>query len=144
MKPEEFPSIDATRARAIVNRLNAEAFHLWLGLSFEEIRLGYARLRLAHRAELEQAGGIIHGGAIASALDTVVLGAILSMFEERPHRAATIDLHVHFIESVSGEDVIAEARLRRLGKSITFAEAEARTEGGRVLAHAEASWALKS
>jgi uncharacterized protein (TIGR00369 family) len=142
--PESFPPIDAAQAKAIVEALNAEAFHLWIGLRFEELRLGYARLRIAHRPELEQDGGVVHGGVIASALDAVAFGAIRSMLADRPSRAATIDLHVQFLDAVSGEDVIAEARVRRRGKSIVFVEADARTDGGRALAHGEASWVVRA
>jgi uncharacterized protein (TIGR00369 family) len=140
LRPDDFSPIDGAQARAIADSLNDEAFTRWLGLRFDEIRDGYARLTLAYRPEIEQGGGVVHGGAIASALDNVVLGAILSTLPERPRRAATIDLHVHFIDAVAREDVIAEARIRRRGKSIVFAEADARTPSGRVVAHAEACW----
>ena len=143
MKPEDFPEIDATHARTLIEALNAEAFHVWLGLRFEEVRLGYARLRLTHRPQLEQAGGVVHGGAIASAVDAVVTGAILSLLPERPRRLATIDLHVHYLDAVTGEDIVAESRVRRRGKSIVFVEVDARTPAGRELAHGEASWSLK-
>jgi uncharacterized protein (TIGR00369 family) len=143
LTPEDFPPIDPGRSREIADALNDEAFTRWLGLRFDEIREGYARLTLPHRPEIDQGGGVVHGGAIASALDNVVLGAILSMLPERPRRAATIDLHVHFMDAVAGEDVIAEARIRRRGKSIVFAEADARTPSGRGIAHAETSWSLK-
>jgi uncharacterized protein (TIGR00369 family) len=144
LRPDDFPPIAAATARAIADSLNEEAFTRWLGLRFDEIRDGYARLTLVYRPEIEQGGGVVHGGAIASALDNVVLGAILSTLPERPRRAATIDLHVHFIDAVAREDVIAEARIRRRGKSIVFAEADARTPSGRVVAHAEAAWRVSA
>ena len=144
MNAEDFPPIDPEHARSMLSALNAEAFHRWLGLCFEELRLGYARLRIAHRLELEQDGGVVHGGVIASALDAVAFGAIRSMLSERPSRAATIDLHVQFLDAVTGEDVIAEARVRRQGKSIVFVEADARTDSGRALAHGEASWVVRT
>ncbi|MND06769.1 hypothetical protein D3C83_283430 [compost metagenome] len=66
------------------------------------------------------------------------------MLPGRPKRLATIDLHVHYLDAVSGEDVIAESRVRRRGKSIIFAEVEARTPDGRELAHGECSWKISS
>jgi len=135
--PQSFEAIPAERAREIAERLDSEAFVRWLGLRFEEIRLGYARLRLAHRAELNQGGGVVHGGAIASAIDTAVIGAILSTLPERPRLLATIDLHVHFLDAVSDEDVVAEARVRRQGKAVVFVEIDARTAAGREVAHGE-------
>jgi acyl-CoA thioesterase len=113
-----------------------------MGLRFEEIRLGYARVRLPNRPELLQGGGVVHGGAIASAIDSVVIGAVFSLFAERPRRLATIDLYVHFLDAVVDEDVIAEARVRRRGKSIVFVEIDALTSAGREVAHGEVSCRL--
>jgi uncharacterized protein (TIGR00369 family) len=89
-----------------------------------------------------QGGGVMHGGAIASTIDSVVIGAVFSLFPERPRRVATIDLHVHFLDVVVDEDVVAEARVRRQGKSIVFVEIDARTSAGRDVAHGEVSCKL--
>lgn len=143
MNPSGFEPIDEARARAIAESLNAEAFVHWLGLRFEEVRNGYARLRLPFRSELRQGGGVVHGGAVASAIDTVVVGAVLSTLDARPSRLATIDLHVHYLEAVEDGDVVAEARVRRKGKSIVFVEVEANTTDGREIAHGEVSCLLR-
>ncbi len=138
MNPDHFAPIAPERAREIADSLGGEAFVRWLGLRFEEIRSGYARARLGHRGELLQADGVIAGGAIASAIDTVVIGAILSSVPSRPRRMATIDLQVHFIDAIAAEDLITEARVRRQGKTLVFVEVDARTDGGREIAHGEA------
>ena len=113
-----------------------------MGLRFEEIRRGYARARLPYRPELLQGGGVVHGGAIAMVIDSAVIGAVFSLFAERPRRVATIALHVHYLDAVVDEDVIAEARVRRQGKSIAFVEVDALTRTGREVAHGEVSCRL--
>ena len=115
-----------------------------MGLRFEEIRRGYARARLPYRPELLQGGGVVHGGAIAMVIDSAVIGAVFSLFAERPRRVATIDLHVHYLDAVVDEDVIAEARVRRQGKSIVFVEIDAQTNAGREVAHGEVSCKLSA
>jgi acyl-coenzyme A thioesterase PaaI-like protein len=52
---------------------------------------------------------------------------VSSLFSECPRRVVTIDLHVHYLDAVADEDVIAEARVRRQGKSIVFVEIDAQT-----------------
>jgi uncharacterized protein (TIGR00369 family) len=136
---EDFAPIASEWAQEIAQSLGAEPFVRWLGLRFEEIRRGYARARLSGRAELLQGDRVIAGGAIASAIDTVVIGAILSVLPARPRRMATIDLHVHYLDVLGEEDLVAEARLRRQGKTIVFVEVDARTDGGREVAHGEVS-----
>ena len=134
----------AERAGEISDVLEAEAFQRWMGLHFEEIRRGYARARLAYRPEFLQGGGVVHGGAIATVIDSAVVGAVFSLFPERPRRVATIDLHVHFLDLVVDEDVVAEARVRRQGKSIVFVEIDAQTSAGREVTHGEVSCKLSA
>lgn len=142
MRAADFPPIPAERARRWMESIDGEAVVRLLGFSFEEIRLDYARLRLRWRDELVQGGGVLHGGIIASVIDTVVVGALLSPMDQRPKRLATIDMHVQFLDAVVGEDVIAEARVRRRGKSIAFLEVDVRTAGGREVAHGELSYRI--
>ena len=51
-------------------------FPTLVGLELEEVRTDYARMRLPYRPELLQAQGIVHGGAIASLLDSVLVPAV--------------------------------------------------------------------
>src|SRR3546814_15035327 len=45
-------------------------FPKFMGLQLEEIRTDYARMRLPFRPELEQPAGVVHGGAVATLVDT--------------------------------------------------------------------------
>ena len=47
-----------------------------VGLHVEETRLGYCRMVMSFREELEQPMGIVHGGAIATLIDASVVPAI--------------------------------------------------------------------
>ena len=139
MNADDFSPIAPEWAKEIADSLGAEPFVRWLGLRFEDVRGGYARARLRARAELLQGDGVIAGGAIASTIDTVVIGAILSVLGSRPRRIATIDLHIHYLDGLGDEDLVAEARIRRRGKTVVFVEIDARTDAGREIAHGEVS-----
>ena len=54
-----------------------------VGLQMEELRLDYCRMRLPHRPELDQPHGVVHGGALATLIDTVVVPAIGSAYGHR-------------------------------------------------------------
>ena len=43
-----------------------------------------ARMRLPYRDELNQPAGVVHGGAIATLIDTVVVPAVASAYDEVP------------------------------------------------------------
>jgi uncharacterized protein (TIGR00369 family) len=139
MKPTDFEPVSAEVAEAIRRGMDRGPYATLLGIQFEEIRMGYARMRLPYRPELDQPFGVVHGGAIASLLDTVVVPAIITTFDF-PRRMLTIDLHVHYMAATVREDLIAEGWLRRRGRSIAFLAAEARKPSGDVVAHGEMSY----
>jgi uncharacterized protein (TIGR00369 family) len=97
-----------------------------VGIQLEEVRRDYARMRLPFRSQLNQPAGVMHGGVIATLIDTVVVPAVASGYSE-PHRYLTIDLQVQYMGAVVGEDAIAEGWITRRGRSIVFCRAEVLT-----------------
>jgi uncharacterized protein (TIGR00369 family) len=104
-----------------------------VGLQLEEIRTDYARIRLPYRDELQQPAGVVHGGAIATLIDTVVVPAVASPFDEVP-RMLTLTMNVVYLGAVIGEDAVAEGWITRRGRSTAFCRAEVQTESGGVAA----------
>jgi uncharacterized protein (TIGR00369 family) len=101
-------------------------FPSYLGLQLEEVRTDYARMRLPFRPELEQREGVVHGGAIASLLDSVVVPAIGQAYSVGEARLSTVDMHVQYLAAAVGEDLVAEGWIVRRGRRVVFCEAEAR------------------
>lgn len=105
-----------------------------LGLIIDEVRADYCRMTMPHRPDLDQAAGLVHGGAIASLLDTVVVPAVGSAYG-REARYSTIDMHVQFMSAAVREDVTAEGWVVRRGRSVVFCESEAVSAvSGKVIA----------
>lgn len=105
-----------------------------LGIVVEEVRLDYCRMRLPFKPELQQAGGVVHGGAVASLLDMVVVPAVGSRLDPGA-RFSTVDLHVQYLGALVDTDAVAEGWVTRRGRSVVFCEAEAVEDGtGRLLA----------
>lgn len=100
-------------------------FPMVVGLELEEVRVDYSRMRLPYRPELRQPGGVIHGGAIATMIDTVVVPALSSAFDE-PQFLLTIDLQIRFLNSARETDLIGEGWVTRRGRSVSFCQAEIR------------------
>lgn len=113
-----------------------EVFATLIGLQVEDVRRDYCRMRMVFRPELMQAGGMMHGGAIAALLDSVLVPAIGAALPEGS-RYATVDLHVQFMEAVVDSDVVAEGWVVRRGRRVVFGQAEARAaRTGRLAASA--------
>lgn len=111
---------------------NGAFFPGHLGIVLEEVRTDYARMRLPYRPELSQPAGVMHGGALATLVDTVVVPAIGGGYTE-PRPFFTVDLHVQYLESLS-EDAIAEGWIERRGRSLVFCRVEVRSASGRLVA----------
>ena len=100
-----------------------------VGVVLEEVRTDYARMRLPFRAELNQPAGLVHGGAIATLIDTVVVPAIGSAYAD-PRPFFTIDMHVQYMDPIRGEDAVAEGFVEKRGRSTAFCRVEVRTDSG--------------
>lgn len=133
-------AIDPQLAATLRAAFDSAAFGRLIGQSVEAVAAGYARMRLAASAQLLQPGGVMHGGAIASLLDSAAALAVFSTLTQRPKAVATIDLHVHYLEAVVDEDLVAEARVRRSGRSIAIVGVDVHTAAGRAVAHGELSF----
>ena len=94
-----------------------------VGLQVEELRTDYARMRLPYKPELNQPAGVVHGGAIATLIDTVVVPAIGTAYPERP-RMLTISMNVRYLGALVEEDGVAEGWVEQRGRSIVFCRAE--------------------
>jgi uncharacterized protein (TIGR00369 family) len=112
-----------------------------LGLSIEELRTDYCRMRMPFRADLRQAAGIVHGGAIASLLDSVVVPVVGQAYD-RTARFSTIDMHVQFVAALVDEDAIAEGWIVRRGKSTVFCEAEVVGASGQLVARSMLTYSV--
>jgi uncharacterized protein (TIGR00369 family) len=91
---------------------------------------GISRLRIVPGPHHMNNSGIVHGGAICTLLD-VAMGSAARVRAGVP--VMTLDMNVMFLAAVRGV-VTAEGRVVRAGRSILFAEAEARTESGETVA----------
>jgi uncharacterized protein (TIGR00369 family) len=91
------------------------AHHLKLELG--EMKSGEATLYLLVRDELRQNNGVVHGGVIASLVDTAAAFAILTILEE-PQSTTTVDLTIHYLRPLIRGRVAAHARVLRAGRRI--------------------------
>ena len=113
-----------------------------VGLQIEEIRRDYCRMRLPYRPELEQPAGVVHGGAIATLIDTVVVPAVASAYDRIP-MMLTLNMSVQYLGAVDGEDAIADGWITRRGKSVAFCEALVRTAAGRPAATGQLTYTVR-
>lgn len=78
-----------------------------------------AVLRMAFSDRLCRDGGIVCGQALMALADTSMVIAILAA--NRGYRPmTTVDQTTHFLKAVASSDVLADARVIRLGRTMSF------------------------
>jgi uncharacterized protein (TIGR00369 family) len=104
-----------------------------IGAKLEEWREGYVRIALLLEERHTNPNGVMHGGVATSLMDEV-LGAVVAsvrgmdVMMAAPH--ATVDMNVSFLAGPrTGDEVIVEGRVLKVGRRVAFGEAEMTRRG---------------
>jgi len=127
--------VSPTQLKQIQKALGKVPFAKLLGLEVEEIDRGTATLGLTVEKKLTQNHGIVHGGAIASLIDTATAFAILSLLDPR-EKVTTVDLTISYLRPVSKGRLRASAKVVRAGRRLFVVSAEVFDDGGSLLSTA--------
>jgi len=106
-----------------------------LKLATDELGQGSAKLSLPVEPQFTNSMGAVHGGVIMSLLDVALCTAARTLHPES-QGVITINLSTSFIGAGSGERLLAEARVLKDGRSMSFVEGEARNGDGSLVAKA--------
>ena len=131
---EELKRLQAAFAQVAYARL--------LGLELVEVARGTALLALAVRPELTRMEGIMHGGALASLMDTASAFAVLTLLAPA-EQTVTVDLTIHFLRPVSSGRVQARAHVLRAGRRLVTVAIEATNEAEELVATALTTYAIR-
>ena len=104
----------------------------------ETLGKGQARLSLPIEPRLTNSLGTAHSGVIMSLLDVALCTAARTLHPDSVG-VVTIDLSCSFIGGGSGSKLIAEARVMKDARTMSFVEAEAKNEDGSLVAKAIAT-----
>lgn len=127
--------LTAAQLKRIDKALNSVPYAKLLGLELVEISPGNATLNMAVRKELTQNHGVVHGGAIASLIDSATAFAIISLLEPK-ERVTTVDLTISFLRPVTEGKLRSTARVIRAGRRLFSVSAEVFDSRGRLTATA--------
>lgn len=113
-----------------------------LGVKVERLDAGGARLRVPFRDDFLRPGGTISGPVMMGAADLAVYAAVLSLIGP-VELAVTTNLCINFLRRPHPGDVIAEARILKLGKRLAVGEVELYLDGqGDMVAHVTATYSI--
>ena len=113
---------EAQRQR-VERALDTVPFAQLLGIRLESVVSGYAVLALPIREDLKQNNAIVHGGAIASLIDSAMAFAIIPLLAD-DERTTTVDLTIHYLRPLAEGVAKASARVVRAGRRVIVVSAE--------------------
>ena len=104
-----------------------------LGIELDSVEPGRARLSVEVTESLRQLAGVMHGGAIATLIDTAVAMAIVGVSAPNS-RFTTVELKVNYLRPLKEGRVVAEARLIQDGRRIVVADCDVFDPEGKLAA----------
>ena len=120
----------------IAKVIAAMPFTKHLAMEFVEGGEGFARIRMRYQDENSTIGKALHGGAIASLIDTA--GAMAAwttaQIASPKYFGSTVGVNVNYLSGAIGEDVFAEGRILKRGKEIIYTDVRVTNEAGKLLA----------
>lgn len=125
--------ITPERLRLIREKFETNHFPRSLGIELDMIEEGRARLSLEVTQRHLQLAGVMHGGAIATLIDTAVAFAIVGASEPGA-RFTTIEMKVNYLSPIREGRVVAEAKLIRDGRRIVVSDCDVFDSKGQLAA----------
>lgn len=107
-----------------------------LGMEFLDGGEGIARIKLRYQDENSTVGKALHGGAIASLIDTTGAMAAWTTAEIATPKyfGSTVGVTVNYLSGAIGEDIVAEGRVLKRGKEIIYTDVRVTNGEGKLLA----------
>jgi len=93
----------------------------YLEMKLEEVREGYARMRMPFRSEYLQASGYLQGGLMVALADEAIAHAMITVLDSG-FGMTTIELKCNFLAHVTDSDLFAEATVFKKGRTLIIGD----------------------
>lgn len=112
-------------------------------VSIERLEADETVARMAHDDRVIRPGGTVSGPAMFKLADFAVYAAILGRLGTAGLQAVTTNMTINFLSRPQPADLIARARLMKVGRRLAIAEVKLYSQGSaQIVAHATSTYAL--
>ena len=119
-----------------------QVFNSASGVSIEKVWHGGALVRQAYRHDFIRPGGTISGPTMMALADFAMYVAVLASIGPVP-LAVTTNLNINFLRKPGATDLLAEAKLMKLGKRLAVGEVGIRSDGeADLVAHVTSTYSI--
>src|SRR5579872_5202777 len=136
------PALTAEEIADLLKTEFPQAFYDGCGLSIERVRYGETRVRKEFHAKSLRPGGTISGPTMMELADFAMYVAVFSAIGPQP-LAVTTNLSINFLRKPAQADLLADARLLKVGKRLAVGEVAIYSEGmEEPVAHVTATYSI--
>ena len=118
----------------LIEMVNTSPFPHHLRMQLVSISVDQAMVKLKTEQCHLQPFGIVHGGVLATLIDTATFWSVFLRLPE-DEGLVNIDLKLNYLKSISTGLMTAEGRCIRAGRTINYAEASVKDKEGNLIAH---------
>jgi len=128
------PSPNPAYIGALINVVNSSPFPTHMLMQLKSIAFDHAVVSLKTGTCHLQPYGIVHGGVLATLIDTATFWAAFLRLPD-DEGLVNIDLKLNYLKPVADGTLTATGRCIRAGRSLSYAEAGVTNANGELVAH---------
>jgi uncharacterized protein (TIGR00369 family) len=138
------PALTAEQIADLLRQEFPQAFYEGCGLSLERVDYGNVRVRRHFHRDFVRPGGTISGPTMMELADFTMYVAVFSAIGPQP-LAVTTNLNINFLRKPAPADLIAEAKLLKVGKRLAVGEVALYSDGqDEPVAHVTSTYSIPS
>ena len=136
------PAMNADQIAKLLHEVFPQAFYPGCGLMIERVDYADIRVRRHFQEGYIRPGGTISGPTMMELADFAMYVAVFSAVGPQP-LAVTTNLNINFLRKPGKGDLIAEARLMKVGKRLAVGEVTIFSEGSsEPVAHVTSTYSI--
>ena len=136
------PALNAEQIANLLHEVFPQAFYPGCGLSLERVAYGDVRVRREFHEDHLRPGGTVSGPTMMELADFAMYVAVFSAVGRQP-LAVTTNLNINFLRKPGQADLIAEAKLLKVGKRLAVGEVSIYSAGqDEPVAHVTSTYSI--
>ena len=120
--------------QAVQDSVHGAPYPALIGLRLSQLEFDRCRIDLALAERHMQPFGIVHGGVLATLLDTATFWAAFLRLPQ-DSGLVNVDLKLNYLKAVVGGHLRAEGECLRAGRQLSYTQASVFDESGELVAH---------
>lgn len=136
------PAMTADAIGTLLHEVFPQAFYPGCGLTIERVDFGDIRVRRRFEEDHLRPGGTVSGPTMMELADFAMYVAVFSAVGPQP-LAVTTNLSINFLRKPARADLIADARLMKVGKRLAVGEVTIFSDGSsEPVAHVTSTYSI--